>query len=99
MELESPTLARAIGHIATASWGRASTPEIVDKPGRPRFGRQLNGKPAMKQEITAAVRLQRVARGALARIRLRSEELEGVRYLHGGLQHSTSNGNPPLLVI
>ena len=53
----------------------------------------------MKQEITAAVRLQRVARGALARIRLRSEELEGVRYLHGGLQHSTSNGNPPLLVI
>ena len=78
---------RAVGHIKSVSWGRASTPEIVDKPGRPRLGRQLNGKAAMKDEIKAAIRMQRALRGALCRARIRSEELEGVRHLHGGLEH------------
>ena len=89
--LQAVATVATIGHLSTHSWGRASTPSTQDKPGRfgragVYMGRKLHGKNALANELKAAVRLQRVVRGWLERARLREQELDGVRFLHGGLQ-------------
>ena len=89
-EASTGAMKQVVGHLNAHSWGRASSPGTVDKPGRHGrqgiyLGRRFRGKNALKHEIQAAVRLQRVVRGGQQRTSLREREFGRVRRLYGGL--------------